>query len=364
MIRPLPVVRCWIALALAPALLAQTGFQPRLDAAAAVMDRFYRGESPEAGQQRVNALVERYNGLVQQRNTELQAARDQADRELAPSNALAADLDAQDRALGAPPDPSDPQAVRRYNERVRARNALAARVNQSRAAAQPALDRYNQLTRRLDAGIDQARARLEAERQAFKARADALDAFHDQGRDLAFFAGLNQLLADLRAACRSRPDPGLLAALAQVRGWRRELARWAGARQAAQDNGLVLVQAMVGDEPCCFIVDTGAQLVCLPTELISALGLSGSLGESATLTLAGGQKLRGRSIVLPRVAVGGQVGTEVAGSAVPASEVGIDGLLGQSFLKHFVYTIDEGRPGKLLLVPRPQGNPHPEPQLD
>ena len=56
--------------------------------------------------------------------------------------------------------------------------------------------------------------------------------------------------------------------------------------------------------------------------------------------------------MLPRVAVGGQEGTDVAGSAVPASEVGIDGLLGQSFLKHFVYTVDERRPGKLILVPR------------
>lgn len=350
---PLFAPRCWIILAMAPALLAQTGFQPRMEAVAAVMDRFYRGESPEAGQRRVNALVERYNAQVQQRNTGLEAARAQADRELAPSKELEAALDAQDRALGAPPDPSDAPAVRRYNDRVKARNALVARINASRAAAQPALDAYNQLTRRLDAGIDQERARIEAERQALKARTDALDAFHDQGRDLAFFAGLNELLADLRGACRSRPDPGLLAALEQVRGWRRELARWAGTRQAAQDNGLVLVDAMVGDEPCCFIVDTGAQLVCLPTELIAALGLSGSLGEAATLTLAGGQKLRGRSIVLPRVAAAGRVATAVAGTAVPASEVGIDGLLGQSFLKHFVYTIDETRPGNLLLVPRP-----------
>jgi clan AA aspartic protease (TIGR02281 family) len=137
-----------------------------------------------------------------------------------------------------------------------------------------------------------------------------------------------------------------------VRGCRRELARWAGERQDAQDNGLVLVDAMVGDEPCCFIVDTGAQRVCLPAELIAALGLTGSLGEETTLTLAGGQKLRGRTIVLPRLAVGDKAATAVAGSAVPASEVGIDGLLGQSFLKHFVYTIDEARPGKLILAPR------------
>ena len=91
---------------------------------------------------------------------------------------------------------------------------------------------------------------------------------------------------------------------------------------------------------------------CLAFALVSVLGLSGRLGEVATLTLAGGQKLRGRSIVLPRIAVAGAAGTQVEGSAVPASEVGIDGLLGQSFLKRFVYTIDERQAGKLILVPR------------
>ena len=94
------------------------------------------------------------------------------------------------------------------------------------------------------------------------------------------------ILAELREACRSRPDPDLLAALGQVRGCRRELARWAGEREEAQDNGLVLVDAVVGDEPCCFIVDTGAQRVCLPAELIRALGLTGSLGSGKT-TLVG-----------------------------------------------------------------------------
>jgi len=109
---------------------------------------------------------------------------------------------------------------------------------------------------------------------------------------------------------------------------------------------------MVGDEPCSFIVDTGAQLVCLPEELIDALGEGGKLGEESALTLAGGQKLRGRAIRFDRISVAGGAAAQVDGVAVPASEVGIDGLLGQSFLKHFAYTIDPGQPGKLVLVRR------------
>jgi len=121
------------------------------------------------------------------------------------------------------------------------------------------------------------------------------------------------------------------------------------ARQAAQDNGLVLVQATVLDEPCCFIVDTGAQQVCLPEELIAAIGLTASLGEASTMILAGGQKLRGRAITLPRLATSGMTARDVPGTAIPPSEVGIDGLLGQTFLRHFTYTIDDRN---LFLTPK------------
>ena len=125
---PLGPLRC-AALVLAPVLLAGAGepvaFQPRLAAVETVMERFYRGENLEAGHQRVNALVERFNAQVEQRNTQLEAARAEADRQLAPSKELAATLDAQDQALGPPPAASDPQAMRRYNEQVKARNALA-----------------------------------------------------------------------------------------------------------------------------------------------------------------------------------------------------------------------------------------------
>lgn len=165
-------------------------------------------------------------------------------------------------------------------------------------------------------------------------------------RDLAFFREVNGLLADIRGACRLRPVPENRAALDRIRAIRLELARWAAEAQAAQPNGLVLVAALVGDEPCCFIVDTGAQVVSVPQEL------GGSLGEEVSHILAGGLKTRGRSLTLPRVATAGMAATDVAGSVLPASEVGIDGLLGQSFLKRFVYTIDEGRPGKLILAGR------------
>jgi len=356
MVHPFLGVPCCLALTLAPALPARAqdpgAYPSRLATMETILERFYRGESLSAGQKRLNAQVDAYNALAQQRNAKVDAARTQTDRDHAPLRTLADLLEAQDKNLGPAPAPSDRAAVRAYNQRVDARNETVRQYNLQAAAARQGAAAGDAELQRLDAGIDQARVRLDAERQALKARRDAFEAFRANDRDVAFFTALNRLLADLRAACRNRPTPALLTDLAKVRGYRRELARWASARQAGQDNGLVLVEAMVGDEPCSFIVDTGAQLVCLPEELIDALGEGGKLGEESALTLAGGQKLRGRAIRFDRISVAGGAAAQVDGVAVPASEVGIDGLLGQSFLKHFAYTIDPGQPGKLVLVRR------------
>jgi len=343
-----------LLLALGAALPAQEAatLSARLAVLENVMERFYRGESLEAGRKRVGDLVDAYNARVTQRNADQERARAQLDRDLAPGKELEAELEAADRALGTPPSGGDREALRSYNARVEARNALADRYNQQLAVSRVAIDAYNDRLSHLDDGIDRDHARLKAEQQALKARVDAYAAWTANGQDVVFYTALNGLLAELRQALRRQADGEARAALDQVRGTRRELARWAAAYQATQDNGLVLVDAVVGDEVCYFILDTGAQLVCLPRELIDAMGLTGSLGEDTTLVLAGGQKIKGRSIAFPVVAAAGMEATAVAGSAVPASEVGIDGLLGQSFLKRFVYTIDESRPGKLVLVRR------------
>ena len=335
---------------MAPALQAQVpNLQARLAAVESTVARYFRGETLDAGHKRVSALVDAFNAQLKQVNEDMAAAKAQVDLATAPVRELAATLEAQDQALASPPNPADREAVKRYNAQVDAHNDLLAKYNRMAAAGQQAMDAYNARLQRQNAAVDQARARLDAEQEAFEARRDDLEAFQAQGQDVAFFTALNRLLADLRAACRAAPDSASSAALDQVRRYRRELARWAADHQAAQDDGLVLVTAQVGDEPCCFIVDTGAQVVCLPREIIDALDLAGRLGEETTLTLAGGRKTRGRSIQIPRLSVGAATRVEVAGSAVPASDVGIDGLLGQSFLKSFIYTIDAG---KLSLVPR------------
>ena len=339
---------------LLPALVlsAQTPpeFAARLQSADAVMDRFYRGDPLAVRQKAANDEVDAFNAQVSEVNARLERARADAERANEPLKALEAQIGEDDRRLEARIDGSDPEAQRQRNRLVDARNGRVDRYNELLAQAKARAAAYEDLARQAQDGLERQRARLKQHREALQARVQDLEAFQEQGRDLAFFQGLNRLLADLRQA--QRAGAPLAGELARARALRRELANWAIARQNAQEFGLVVTEARVGDEPCWFIVDTGASRVCLSLEVIVAAGCDGRLSAESTLVLAGGQKIRGREVMFPSIAVNGQAARDVAGSAVPASEVGLDGLLGQSFLRHFTWTLDPAKAQPLSLQPR------------
>jgi clan AA aspartic protease (TIGR02281 family) len=120
----------------------------------------------------------------------------------------------------------------------------------------------------------------------------------------------------------------------------------------SRENGLVIVEADVSGEAFWFILDTGAMQTTVSREMVDALGLADKIGVETKLVLAGGKKIKGNRFEFPDITVAGQKEKDVTGVVVPVSEPGIDGLLGQSFLKRFVYTIDEDSRIKLRLRPR------------
>lgn len=333
-------------------LAAQTPaeFAARLQAAETVMDRFYRGDPLPLLQKAVNGEVDAFNAQVSEVNARLGRARAEAEQANEPLKSLEAEIRDDDRRLAAGSSGQDPDAQRQRNRLIDARNGRVDHYNELLAQAKARAAAYEDLARQTQEDLERQRARLQKHKDALQTRVQDLEAFQDQGRDLVFFQGVNRLLADLRQA--QRAGAPLDRELARVRGLRRELAGWAIARQNAQDFGLVVTEARVGDEPCWFIVDTGASRVCLSLEVIVAAGCEDRLSSESTLVLAGGQKIRGREVRFPAIAVNGQAAREVAGSAVPASEVGLDGLLGQSFLRHFKWTLEAGQPEPLTLQPR------------
>ena len=330
-----------------PALLAQApSLVSRVAEAEATVARHFRGEPLEAARARVVADIAAFNAETAASGRALAEEKAALDARLKPlreAEAKLAELDRRLAVLPAATEGRDSPAEVKHAALAKARKDLADRYNADRDALQPALDAYNAKVARTNEDLKARRVAVTGAQAQLNARIDAWAAFQKGGGDVAFYNGLGRLLAD----CSRAP-----AQAAKVRDLRRELIRWAMARASAQPFGPVLVEATVGGEPVGLMVDTGAERTSLSPELITALGLDAKLGEEITFVLAGGPRVRGREVKLPPLTVAGITVDGVPAAVLQATEVGIDGLLGQSFLKGFVYTIDEGRAEKLILKAR------------
>ena len=330
----------------------------RVDEFERVMDRHYRGESVDVARERVNAMVREHNKLVDERNRGLDQSGGKLDAAREPVEKLRSEIDRMDAALKRKPSLSNRAAVAEYNALLKRRNAAVKRFNRMNDTVNVVVKSHNERVKETKAELKFASALLDAARAEYDRKRQALERFEESGDDIAFFESVNRLLAATLSETRLRgADAGWRKLAARLRGVRRELGGRAAAQHAGRDHGLVIIEAAVSGEPCWFIVDTGAMRTTIAPGMVDALGLSEKLGDEIELTLAGGMKTKGREITLPRIEVSGVDERDVSAAAVKVSDVGVDGLLGQSFLKRFVYTIDETSEAKLILKPRPPRPP-------
>lgn len=339
-----------ISLFLSVALQAQApALAARLAAAETVMAAHYRGEPRDVARAKSNAAIEAYNARTRTTQAELQAAKTALDRSLAPLRASETGLRDQiktlDAALREVPDGNDQEGNARYQAKVQARKPLVKQLNELVGQENEALDAYNAKVRQIQEELNGLRTQVRAEREAVDRRVAAYEAFAKDGGDVAFCTEVNRLLLEARKA-------GDATALAQVRALRRELGAWATAWEARSPNGMVILEARIGEEPVWLVLDTGASDVVVAPEVLEAAGVSLAAGEDNTFVVVGGQRLRGREVRLPQLSVAGQAMTQVPATAVHAFQVGVDGLLGQSFLKGFIYTVDDRKAEKLTLFPK------------
>jgi len=343
--------------ALAPTLLLTLGLQAqapslsaRLAAAEAVMTAHYRGEPRDVARAASNAAIEAFNARVKASQAELDAAKADLDRSLASDRKVQADLRQQlkalDLALKAVPDGNDEPGNARYQTKVQERKALMGRINPLVERENGAVDAYNAKVRQSQEEQNRARAEVRSGREAVDRRFAAFDAFAKGGGDLAFFTDVNRVLLE----ARKTGDTG---ALAKARALRRELGTWATAAEARNPHGLIVLEVRLGEEPAWLVLDTGASDIVVAPEVLGAAGISLATGEDNTVVVVGGQRLLGRTVRLPKISVAGEVQSDLPATAVRSFQVGIDGLLGQAFLKPFVYTVDERKAEKLVLVRKP-----------
>lgn len=104
----------------------------------------------------------------------------------------------------------------------------------------------------------------------------------------------------------------------------------------------LIVNAILNDKvTVSLIVDTGASLTVLSQEVAKQLGIGpkSALGEIDTV-VADGRVVKAQAILLDSITVGKARVERSMAAVLPSSEFKVDGLLGMSFLKHFVVQVD------------------------
>lgn len=100
------------------------------------------------------------------------------------------------------------------------------------------------------------------------------------------------------------------------------------------------------------LLDTGFQTTSLCPEFVRALNLQSALKDEVDTKGIAGIKVKGRPFGLPEISVLGVTERTVAAITLDPSPVGVDGLLGQSFLRRFICAIDPGRQSAVSLSRR------------
>lgn len=299
-----------------------------------VMDTFFRRDQ-------VGDLVDGFNRWQDQVNAGLKieaaALKDLVDQ----LNQEAKRIDASGQRLRAmKPQPDNyNQLVDQHNKRVEAQKQKAEEYETRRKAFD---ERQNEVERQ-----------AKQEHAGLQGVITSYEAWHRKGEDLVFNQTLCQFYAMLRVAERERRDlDGLAGHLASVSRFRRELRAWAIRKDRQAHGGMLFVSVnLCGKEDASYLIDTGANSVTVSFAMVHALGLQDRLGDEATVTLAGGKRISGRRIILPSLTVQGQTLRDVEAVALPEEQVGIDGLLGHTFLDRFHYIIDSAKQPPLELRP-------------
>jgi len=98
-----------------------------------------------------------------------------------------------------------------------------------------------------------------------------------------------------------------------------------------------------------FLVDTGASKMQISRAMAKELKINVNKGEPAMATLAGGTVVGGRVVNIKQVQVGSVKVRNIQAVILDHDQMGLqDGLLGMSFLNHFIFKIDIKRAQLIL----------------
>lgn len=309
-----------------------------------IMDRYFRQNPVATIQDSYKLAVNKYNKLVQATNVTNNHRKSEIEKKGETLEKLKKQIEEYDPQLADKPN----------DQAVEKRNLLVRQYNQQLKLLENEITQFNEWVNQTTQNLDSEKEKLEKINAALELETKNYKDWLRLNKDSEFWVDLNRTFLNLYRKKRSAKNNLLLnEQIQKIRSFRKELGTYAIKQAKSEENGLVIISAIVSrKEEVHFIVDTGANHVSLTPEMVEVLGLKERLGEVTDLKLAAGKTAWGRKIMYPSISVLGMEEQDVSGIAVPEKKVGIDGLLGRSFLKRFVVCFDYEQEPMIQLTPK------------
>jgi clan AA aspartic protease (TIGR02281 family) len=189
--------------------------------------------------------------------------------------------------------------------------------------------------------------------RALSVRLNARAALEDLRKAQAALFEYMNAYEDLR---QKAADPELRKAMQAAQGWDRKYYSWFDAQladmkgdfkqdsvktEAGMGGHLVVTTLINGRVPARLLLDTGATMTALSQKVADALRLdSKAQAGKMQMHVADGRTMETPVYILESMQVGDSEVEHVAAGVIPSGPPGVDGLLGMSFLNHFVIQVD------------------------
>jgi clan AA aspartic protease (TIGR02281 family) len=318
-----------------------------------IMDSFFRHDPVEEVNTYAGRAVDDFNTWVSRINAELESKRIELERHLEPVRLVESQIESIDQKL-EPEKRSklNPLSLEEYNRLVSERNELVDNYNRLVEAYQLSERRYNDSAEELNQKVQFRKKQIEASKKEAEEQFMAYKQWLEERGPENFFKDVNAFYASLHIETKRRRENSqeLKRCLDDVRKIRNELGELTRKKEEMAENGLFIVKARLCDlEQCYFIVDTGATVVTITKELVNVLGIEEYVGPEIEFSLPAGMHVKAPQLLIPRISINGKETQYVKGVVMKESLPGVDGCLGISFLNRFDYTIEKGRPARLIL---------------
>ena len=309
-----------------------------------IMDRYFRQNPVTTAQNTYKSAVDKYNALVQAINATKNNRKSEIEKKGKALEKLEKQIGKYDAQL----------AEKSNNQFIDQRNALVKQYNRQLKQLENEITQFNEWNKQTNQNIDAEKTKLDKINTALELEIKHYSDWLRLNKDAEFWVDLNRTFLNLHIKRRAGNNNLLLnKQIQKIRNLRKELGTYAINQAKSQENGLVIISGIIcRKEELHFIVDTGANYVSLTPEMVEVLGLNERLGEVTDLRLAAGKTAWGQKIIYPYISVLGMEEQDVPGIAIPEKKVGIDGLLGRSFLKRFVVCFDYEQGPKIQLTPK------------